>query len=185
MKLGIDIDDVITDTSNEIYKYILEYDKNEEIIPYLVEIMRGEIPEIAKDFLNKNTLKIFSTVKVKENVQNIINKLLDDGDKIYIITSRGEKKYKGSKKLTLEYLKNNNIKYTKLILDSFEKAKICKENHIDILIDGSVKYCENFKNIGGQSIVFTSKVNESISTNIPRVNNWLDLYDKINEIKGK
>ena len=123
MKLGIDIDDVLTDTSNEIYKYILEYDKNEEIIPYLVEIMRGEIPEIAKDFLNKNTLKIFSTVKVKENVQNIINKLLDDGDKIYIITSRGEKKYKGSKKLTLEYLKNNNIKYTKLILDSFEKAK--------------------------------------------------------------
>ena len=37
-----DIDDVITDTSKEVEKYILKYDKNGEISNYLEEIMRGE-----------------------------------------------------------------------------------------------------------------------------------------------
>lgn len=184
MKIGIDIDDVITDTSDTIYKYILKNDTNQEIIPYLVEIMRGEIPEFAKDFIDKNTLKIFSTVKVKENAQNIIKKLLNDGNDIYIITSRGEQHYKESKKLTLNYLKNNNIEYKKIFFDSFEKTKICKENNIDILVDDSVKYCEEFKKQDGIAIVFTSKVNEHIKTNITRVTNWLELYDKIKEIEG-
>ena len=30
MRIGIDIDDVITDTSKEVEKYILKYDKNGE-----------------------------------------------------------------------------------------------------------------------------------------------------------
>lgn len=184
MRIGIDIDDVITDTSGTMSKYILKYDKDKKIVPYLVEIMRGEIPDIAKQFLEDNALKIFSSANVKDNAQIIISKLLNDGNEIYIITSRGEKNYKGSKKLTLDFLKNNNIKYTKLILNCFEKAKICKENNIDILIDDSVKYCEDYKKIGGQSILFTSEINKSINTDIQRVDNWKELYNKINEIKG-
>ena len=35
MRIGIDIDDVITDTSKAMEKYILKYDKNGEISNYL------------------------------------------------------------------------------------------------------------------------------------------------------
>ena len=185
MKIGIDIDDVIVDTSLTLKKHFLEFEGSIKLIPYIVEIMRGEVPDIAKEFIEKNIVKILSLVTLKENSVNIINKLIEEGNQIYIITSRGEKQYKGSEKLTLEFLKNNNIKFDKIFFNSLKKADICKESNIDILIDDSVKYCEEFEAIGGISILFTSIVNKNISTNVQRTNNWLDLYEKINNLKGK
>lgn len=91
MKIGIDIDDVIVDTSLTLKKHFLEFEGSIKLIPYIVEIMRGEVPEVAKEFIEKNIVKILSLVTLKENSVNIINKLIEEGNQIYIITSRGEK----------------------------------------------------------------------------------------------
>ncbi len=50
------------------------------------------------------------------------------------------------------------------------------------MIDDSVEHCEDVKNIGIESIVFTSEVNKNISATVERVNNWLELESKLNEI---
>ena len=89
---------------------------------------------------------------------------------------------KGSEDITLNYLKNNNINYTKIIFNAYEKVQICKDNNIDILIDDSVKYCDEALKNDIKSILFTSVVNKEIQSNSPRVNNWEELKNKINQI---
>ncbi len=42
MKIGIDIDDVITNTSEKIKEYLYKYEKSGDGIKHIVEVMRGE-----------------------------------------------------------------------------------------------------------------------------------------------
>ena len=44
MRIGIDIDDVITDTSSSIRKYIDKSDNKGHIYNHIEEVMRGEMP---------------------------------------------------------------------------------------------------------------------------------------------
>ena len=182
MRIGIDIDDVITDTSKAMEKYILKYDKNGEISNHLEEIMRGEMPtQNIKNFFAKNALEIVKKAKLKNNVKEVLQKLFDEGNEIFIITSRGEIKIKGSEETTLEYFKSNNIKYTKILFNVFDKAKSCKENSINLMIDDSIKHCSECEKENIKSILFTSIVNQSIETKLDRVENWLELENKINQ----
>ena len=186
MRIGIDIDDVITDTSSAMKKYIDKYDKNSDIHTYIEEVMRGEMPtQQVKDFFKDNCINIFSQALPKEGVSKIIQQFLNDGNEVFIITSRGEMKFKNSEELTLQYLKSNNINYTKILFNSFEKAKICKENNIDVMVDDSVKYCMEIERENIKSILFTSVVNKESDTKITRVNNWKELKNVIYEISNK
>lgn len=186
MRLGIDIDDVITNTSEKIKEAVMKCENSEKINEQMVEIMRGtptteEAKKFTKDVINSN---VFKEVTLKENAAKVINSLLREGHEIYLITARGDENelFKGSEKITLEYLKHNQINYTKILFSSYDKAKLCKENHIDLMIDDSVKHCEAVRDENIKSIVFTSDVNKSIETTVTRVSNWLELEEKIREL---
>lgn len=175
MKLGIDIDDVLVDTSKLMLDYIKSINNNEDILNHMEEIMRGEIPDnIVSKFINSNIANILDNVQLKPNAKKVLEKL-EKNNEIVFITSRGDKKFKGTEEITLNYLKKNNIAYKKIIFNAYNKAKICKENNIDILIDDSVKLCEEAQKEGTKTILFTSIVNKNKQTNIKRVNNWLEL----------
>lgn len=182
MRIGIDIDDVITDTSSVVKKYI-DKSNDKEISERMEEVMRGEMPtQSIKKFFDDNSRYIYKEVKVKDGASEVIQEWLDKGNEIYIITSRGNIRFKGSEPITLEFFKLNNIKYTSILFNSFEKAKICKDNNIDIMVDDSVKHCTEIAKEGIKSVLFTSIVNRAINTQVPRVNNWLELREKINLI---
>lgn len=185
MRIGIDIDDVITNTSELVRIYVEKNDNNGDLKNYMEDIMKANMvtPKIEK-FFEENAYNIFRDVNIKENAVEIIKKLLNSGNEVYIITSRGEICCKGSEKLTYDYFKKNNINYTKIFFDSFEKAKICKENKIDIMIDDSVKHCREIADKNIKSILFTSEVNKDILATVPRVSSWLELEEKINEINN-
>lgn len=184
MKIGIDIDDVLTDTSEAMKKYIYKYDESGEVASHLEEVMRGELPTAnIKKFMANNVVNIQKDTKVKENAIEVIRRLMENGDEIIFITSRGEERYKGTEAITIEFLKSNHIKYTKIIFNAFNKARICKENNIDLMIDDSVKYCEEIKKENIEAVVFTSIVNKDIKTNIKRVSNWLELEKYIIEMR--
>ena len=182
MRIGIDIDDVITNTYQSIQNYVKEYDKNGEISNYMEDVMRGDMtnPTI-KRFFDENCISIFGNAKMKENANIVIQRLLDTGNEIFIITSRGEIKFKGSVELTLKYFKEHNIQYTNILWNSFEKAQICKDNNIDLMVDDSVKHCMEINEKNIESILFTSEVNKKNDVIVRRVNNWLELEKKINE----
>lgn len=185
MRIGIDIDDVITNTSEKIEEFVMKYKNSEKLKKHMTEIMKGNPsePEVV-EFCIENYLKVFKKVKIKENASKSIQNLLDNGNEIYLITARGEnlKFFKGSEKVTLDFLKENNVKYNKIIFNAVNKAQLCIDNKVDLMIDDSVTHCEDVKNVGIRSIVFTSKVNKNIDTSIDRVNDWLELEKKINEI---
>lgn len=73
MRIGIDIDDVITDTSLAMKDYVIKYDKDGEIQEHMVDVMRGDpsTPNVYK-FCLDNYLKIFKATKVKENASEVI-----------------------------------------------------------------------------------------------------------------
>lgn len=186
MRIGIDVDDVVTETSKEVEKYVLKYDENDDMSNHLEEIMRGEMPTPKiKKFFAENITEIIKNVELKENAKEVLQRLEEKGDKIFLITSRGEKNFKDSEKITLEFLKNNNVKYTKILFNVYEKSKVCKENRIDIMVDDSVKHCEECVEENIKSIVFTSIVNKDINTDIERTENWIDLEKKIEKIRNK
>lgn len=185
MRIGIDIDDVITDTSLSMKEYIIKYDKNGQLMENMEDIMRGDASTpFIENFFREHFLTIAKNAKVKENAAEVIKRWFDYGHEIYLITARGEKRkiFKGAEALTLEYLKANKICYTDIIFNAIDKAKLCKDYQIDILIDDSIKHCEAVQNETIKSILFTSVVNQFLPTTVERVNNWLALEEKINKM---
>ena len=175
MRIGIDIDDVLVDTSKLMKEYIIKFDNNGDIADHMEEIMRGDIPNsIISRFIDNNIINIIDQVQIKPNAKEVLERLNKSND-IVFVTSRGEERFKGSEDITLNYLKRNNIKYDRIIFNAFDKAKICKDNNIDVLVDDSVKLCEEAKKEGIRSIVFTSIVNKDKNTKVKRVDNWLEL----------
>ena len=183
IKIGIDIDDVITDTFITMKRYIDKYDDNSDIHSHIEEVMRGEMPtQGIKNFFTENIINIMKSAKIKKDASEVIQELLNEGNQIFIITARGEMKFKGSEQVTLQYLKLHNINYTKILFNSFEKSTICKDYNIDVMIDDSIKYCLEIEKENMKSILFTSVVNKSSNTTVKRVNNWKELKNEIDII---
>ncbi len=186
MKIGFDIDDVITDTSSSMKEYVMKYDKNGELKANMEDIMRGDAstPFIEQFFIN-HFLSIAKHAKVKEHACEVIKDLFDHGNEIYLITARGEERkiFHGAEALTLAYLKEHAICYTDIVFNCTDKAKVCKDYGIDVMIDDSIKHCEAVRNIGISSILFTSVVNESLPTTVTRVRDWWELEKEIYKIK--
>ena len=181
MKIGIDIDDVLTDTSKVIVEFFKKYETSGDGMKHIVEIMKGELPtENIKKFYNLYINQMLREANLKDKyAAEVINRLFSEGNQIYFITARSEEKFKGSEQITIETLRDNNIKYSKIIFNASEKAKICSRNNIDFFVDDSVRNCEEVSKMGIETVVFTTKINENIKTNIARVSSWRELENRI------
>ena len=181
MKIGIDIDDVLTDTSKVIVEFFKKYETSGDGMKHIVEIMKGELPtENIKKFYNLYINQMLRKANLKDKyAAEVINRLFSEGNQIYFITARSEEKFKGSEQITIETLRDNNIKYSKIIFNASEKAKICSRNNIDFFVDDSVRNCEEVSKMGIETVVFTTKINENIKTNIARVSSWRELENRI------
>lgn len=186
MNIGIDIDDTLVDSSKGAVKDIQKYDATGDIVKYVEEIMRGEIPnENIKKFLNDYSLPILRNAKVKKSAADVIRRLRNGGHKIIFITSRTDDACKGLQDKTLEYLKKNEIEYDKILFNSLDKAKVCMENEIDVMVDDSIKHCEAVENIGIKAFLFNSLVNIGKKTAVKRINTWKKLEKEIENIELK
>lgn len=184
MKIGIDIDDTMADTFDYMMPYIAEFfdvdikylkDKN---ISYstLPEKMRERKLEFAKKYCDK----VVPNTPFKPKVAEYIDKIKALGHEIIVITARDKTLYTDEYKTTIEELKKNKINYDKLICD-FDKAKVCKEEKIDLFIDDSISNCNKVNELGIKTILFNSKSNIKDRTKFYRVDNWEDIYEKIKQ----
>lgn len=187
MRIGIDIDDVITDTSEMIVEFIEKDSNSQKLKKHIKSIMKGDPtePEVVS-FCLKNYIRVFQKVKAKNNASRVIQNLLDRGNEIFLITARGDTLgfFRGSEEITKRFLEKNNIKFTKIIFNATDKARICADNQIALMVDDSIEYCEDVEKMGIKSIVFTSSVNRGTFTTVERVNDWLELEEKILELGG-
>lgn len=184
MKIGIDIDDTMADTFEYLMPYIAEFFNVD--IKHLKDnnISYNNLPKEMKEreleFAKKYYDKIIPNTPFKPKVAEYIDKIKELGHEIVVITARDKTLYTDEYKTTIEELKNNNIQYDKLICD-FDKAKVCKIEKIELFIDDSINNCKKVKELGIETILFSSKSNINNKTNLNRVYNWKDIYEKIKE----
>lgn len=184
MKIGIDIDDTMADTFDYLMPYIAEFFDID--IKYLKDnnISYSNFPEEMKErefeFAKKYYDKVIPSTPFKPKVAEYIYKIKKLGHEIIVITARDKMLYTDEYKTTIEELKNNNINYDKLICD-FNKAKVCENEKVDLFIDDSIENCKRVSKLGIKTILFSSKGNMKDKTNLYRVDNWKDIYEKIKQ----
>lgn len=190
MKIGIDIDNTITNTLPILKKYCREY--NDTVIKRGLEMHDNGVasfnlydwtPEENMDFCVKYLEEVVLQAEVKENAKDIIQKLKDEGHHINIISSRAFPMFKTPYETTEKFLKEKGIVYDKLLVGKIEKRSSCVENQLDVLIEDEVKYINEMSEFM-PVIVFDEIYNKQCEgKNVIKVTSWLEIYDKIKELQ--
>ena len=190
MRIGIDIDNVISNFSEELLEEYIKYNnkqKNKIDNVDFIKRKKADWTDYERSFYESNIERITSNLKVKEGAKEYIDKLKSDGHYICIITGRENGEYTDSYRMTKEWLDSNKINYDKLILTNAyiknEKSIKCLENNIDVMLDDSVgncKYCIE-KNIS--AYLMDTIYNKN--ANIPRVLCWKEFYEEIKNMTKK
>lgn len=192
MRIGIDIDTCVSNFNDVLLEEYIKHDKelrNTGIIndkPYNITVgMFDWSKEENDDFYYNNIQRIVMNLKPLNNTKEIIDKLKADGNEIYIITSRDNGEYINPAKMTREWLEKHDIYFDKLILTGkHEKGPVCKENNIDIMIEDSIKNCEDIENNGVKCYIMNTRYNQE-ETRFERVKRWDEIYSKISKLYKK
>lgn len=192
MKYGFDLDDTLADTASVINKYAIKFDKeylngngdlqdinNSKSYYYFSEGLNWNKENIAK-FFEIYYLEILKEVQIKPFVKEIINKLKEEKNEVYIITARRKREGEIVEKITNEWLKNNGILYDDLFINIKEKSKIVNQLKIDIFIDDSYENCIDVKtNTNAKVYMLSTKYNTGIlDKQLERINNIEELIRK-------
>lgn len=186
MRIGIDIDNVISNFDEMLLETYLIHDKelrNTGIINPNAKYIRTGMFDWSNEeelsFYKDNIECIAKKLKVKEKAKEYIDRLHSDGHLIYIITGRDNGEYSEPYNMTKKWLDENNIYYDNLILtdayDMHAKSLECLKNDIDIMIDDSVRICSDLITSGITTILMDTPYNRKI--NIKRVKNWEEFYE--------
>lgn len=194
MKIGIDIDNTITNIKEQLESAAIQYakslgkkPKNKSLTDthndgsIYQEIFHFTYQEL-KHFLGPIQEEITDHATPREFCVDIIKKLHHDGHEIYIITARDSEFHKNPYLQSKIWLNKNDVHYDKLIVNARNKSKVCFEEHIDLLIDDSLSNCLNVKEKGINAIRISE---EQTSHGIVTLKNWKDIYQYINELNAK
>ena len=195
MNIGIDIDGVLTNYEKEQIDYGIKlcvdegWPINIDLSKYHEKDVFNWNQEQANKFWNKYIIKYFQQTPVKTFAPEVIEKLKQEGHKIYLITARDDygipKEYYGKEQeITKQWLEKNNIKYDKIIFET-EKLEPCKQNQIDVMIEDSP---ENIRDLSKQIkvIKFDCQYNKDVKNeNVITAYSWYHIYRIIKELKGE
>lgn len=192
MRIGIDIDNVISNFNEMLLETYLIHDKelrNTGIINPNAKYIRTGMFDWSNEeelsFYKDNIEGIAKKLNVKEKAKEYIDRLHNDGHLIYIITGRDNGEYSEPYNMTKKWLDENNIYYDNLILtdayDMHAKSLECLKNDIDIMIDDSVRICSDLITSGITTILMDTPYNRKI--NIKRVKNWEEFYEFVSTYK--
>ena len=124
--------------------------------------------------------KITKKAKPREDVVEVLKNLRKDGHKIYIVTARDSEFHNDPYGLSKTWLDKNNIEYDKLIVDARDKAKVCKEQNVDLFIDDKLSNCQGVSNEGIVTIRITNYTDPH--QNIINKKNWKEIYEYIKQL---
>lgn len=190
MRIGIDIDDTISDTYEVAFAYAQKYTINElgrtgkiqnNIANHHTYLkgMHNWNEEEEMNFWHKYYGEIIQMVKPFTFAVDIIKKLREKNE-VVLITARWPEENCNIEELTLEWLDKNHIEYDEIIVNANDKAKVALEQKIDLFIDDSLKNCCEVANAGIKTYIMNTRTNQGLeSENITRVYSWPDIYNRI------
>lgn len=196
MRIGIDIDGVLTNIEQFVFDYLIkycvenniEYNVGKSDYDYCKTFNISKEQEM--DFWNRYLEYYAINEKARPFSAEIINKLKEDGHEIYIITARwftNKNDDMGNKmrEIVKNWLCENKILYDKLIFSKAEKERKYKEiieNEIDIMIEDSPNNINEISNFIPVICYNTLYNRECEGKNVIRAYSWYDIYSKIMKI---
>ena len=186
MRIGIDLDDTITNSSDVFVEYAKKYNCEKSITHEInineldQQIAFGWDSNNQKEFREKYLRNVLLNAKPNKDVIETLNDIWKSGNEIVIITARSDKEIKDMEKITKEWLKTHDIKYNKLIMGNKEKDQICVEEKIDVFIDDNVDFCKKvYERLKIPVFLYSTRYN--LKANIDglfRVYNWKEISKK-------
>ncbi len=197
MKIGIDIDDTISETYSTIIPYAQKYtieelgksgktNKVEAKDHMYTTALLGWSKEEEYGFFSKYYEQYISEVDIKHLAKEYLERL-DENNEIYLITARFEIENTNIEEITKKWLKDKGVPYKKLIINAQDKVAVAKEYGIDLFIDDSFKNCKAVSESGIKTLIMDSKVNSDFEiNNVTRVYSWPQVYQEYEKIlKGE
>lgn len=192
MRIGLDIDNVITDFDKKMLDEFLKEDKrkrNKGIINpngnWIKDFFDWSVDEI-NNFFNNNMEEFAKVLEPRKDTKYYMDKLLKDGHSLYLISHRVYPHYLHPYETTVKWLDDNNINYTKLILSKdTNKTAECKENNIDIMFDDGRINCRQLQENNVNCYLMATNYNKRNTDGLKIVENWKELYEVINKMEKK
>lgn len=192
MKIGIDIDGVILDfdqtlrVKQELYDILVL--KRNSIVNEKETFFQGKYnwtEEEGNNFIQKEFIKTSEECGFKPGAVEIINLLKKEGHELIIISSRGGY-IKEMKDVAERRLAERGLKFDKYFFVAKDKARICKEENIDIMIDDYYKTCESLVKNKIKTLYFREYPTYELEENeyLKEVHHWGEIYRYIHEIGG-
>ncbi len=201
MKIGIDIDDTISASFEELFIRSQNFDievVGEEGNPsnygkidnhnYIETMYPHWSQEQIKTFWKKYFMDVLTNANVKKECAQVIEKLKKEENEIILITSRYEivEGKKMVENATKQWLETHHILYDKLIMNSQDKSKVAVEENIDLLIDDSIVHCLSVAKKNIKTFLYTTVCNQGCEVlNLERVYSWPQIYKKYQGSKIK
>jgi uncharacterized HAD superfamily protein len=181
LKIGIDLDDTITDTYPTFLSlvsvyYGMDYNKLLKNKPTYKELHRT-LPDFEK-FIDYCYHVMAKIVPLKENVIEVLNKLKERGCEIIIITARNSSEYTSPYKISYDYLNKMGVPFDKIIADAKDKGLECVNQGIDVFIDDSVFNCRAVRKKGIRVIRYDSG-SKYKDNSLETARSWNEVYDLI------
>ena len=180
MRIGIDLDDTICRTSEMVHEKMDEYSAktNRDVL----EIMSNEL--IREQFFNEYLPIIYKEVVIKHDVKDVIRRLRNKGNEIYIITGRKQSQIPNIMQITDKWLEDNGIEFDGLFTSAYgdTKADVCKREHIDLMVDDNPYNYKTIVGNGGKCLLFDDRDKYDLRQDY--VTSWLAAEEYINKFRG-
>ena len=190
MRIGIDIDGVLTDIEQWQLdvggKFFSKYNKS--VVNndgYEITEIFDISNELDDEFWNEYLYEYVTKEPSRKYASEVIKKLKDDGNEIYIVTARyltdrDTDDGKRMREIVVNWLKEQNIYYDEIIFSPEDKKENCKKYNIDIMIEDKVDNINKISSIIPVICFHAGYNKECKGKNIYRVYNWYDIYNLIN-----
>ena len=193
MRIGIDIDGVLTN----IERFIIDYGSKfciENNIPLQIKTgiydeqeTFGWTEQQTIKFWNEYIVYYATEYPAREFAADIIKKLKEEGHEIYLLTARNNYGVPSTHldrmpELVSGWLKKNDIPYDKIIYTEGSKLPYCVGNYLDVMVEDKPS---NILEVSTQVPVinFVSYYNINVEgNNITKAYSWYDVYDIIKDM---
>lgn len=192
MKIGIDLDGVVFDSEKDFRIYSELYDmlelkqnskKNENEVTFQKRFDWSEQESIS--FLDKYHELVVQEANYMPGAQMILKTLKEEGHELIIITARGGYS-ENIITLTEQRLKNDNMDiFDKYYFKVNDKAEVCKNENIDLMIDDSNDNCRNTSENKIKTIYLKDAPSYEMEENeyLKVLYNWGEIYRYLKEMK--
>ena len=186
MNIGVDLDGVLFDTEN-YYRtlsmiYEVENNGSGEIDREALFFKErfGWSMEKSREFLRNTYVEVLENSSIMHCAKYVINKLKEKGHKLYIITARGSV-IKEEIPITEKKLKEEGLEFDGYYYASKNKAQVCKDLKIDVMIDDHYDNIEKISNEKIKCLYYRDLVLRFIDNEqyVHEVRNWGDIYKEI------